>query len=213
MDPKKVSNEVARALDLLKQDVSIRLNELRLYNHNQPHFNLEVDADESTPNPVAGLSRDEYRIKNQDHKSKSQKPHGLRQHTMTSMILNGNSVIMSPRIKDSAKLGSSIFWEPLLVSLVDSLRDNVFDVVKSGYHTNITNAKRKNLNDFELKIAVVIDQFKKELLIYEQQKFKDYNTKVEQLTLENSKLAMQIAQLKERWDGLVESAKKRRGKV
>lgn len=70
----------------------------------------------------------------------------------------------------------------------------------------------KNSNNSEMKINLRLEQFKKELVLYEQNKFKEYGMKIDQVAKENKKLSNEIGRLRERWDSLVESAKQRRDK-
>ena len=96
--------------------------------------------------------------------------------------------------------------DPILMSILNRLQFNLNNDMQTKVEAG------KNSKSLEMKINLRLEQFKKELVLYEQKKFKEYGMKIDQVTRENKKLSNEIGRLRERWDSLVESAKQRRDK-
>ncbi|SCU92683.1 LANO_0E01750g1_1 [Lachancea nothofagi CBS 11611] len=83
---------------------------------------------------------------------------------------------------------------------------------------NILNAVRAktdlkpgiSLYELENSVSRELSQLLQGVSLVDQQKFKEYEFKIEQLHRENKQLTSQINKLKERWDSLVESARLKR---
>ncbi|EDO15894.1 hypothetical protein Kpol_1019p14 [Vanderwaltozyma polyspora DSM 70294] len=136
---------------------------------------------------------------------------------MSSVILNNNSSTNpAESLWNNNNCGANL--DPFLNSMLNKFQHNLelslMDTLKSGSNSSNNNDKKVNHNvqDVSLKISEQMSQFKKELRIYEQQKCKEFQLRMEQALAENKKLSNQIVKLRERWDSLVESAKQKRNR-
>ncbi|EJT42365.1 YLR211C-like protein [Saccharomyces kudriavzevii IFO 1802] len=96
--------------------------------------------------------------------------------------------------------------DPVLISILNRLQSNLNNDIQLKVEGE------KIPKNSEMKINLRLEQFMKELVLYEEKKFKEYGIKIDQVTKENKKLSNEIGRLRERWDSLVESAKQRRDK-
>lgn len=120
----------------------------------------------------------------------------------TSVLLSANP--SSPNMS-SIRGGShaiGIQPDPLLVKIMNKLQ---IDLV-----AKIDENNDKKSQKTEAIINQHLIQFMKDLSLYEQKKYKEFNARLEKANNENKKLSNQIVKLRERWDSLVESAKQRR---
>lgn len=96
--------------------------------------------------------------------------------------------------------GNSVFLtDPLLLSITNKLENNLVKLITSS-----------ESNPTKIDIMQQVNQFKRELSLYEQKKSKEYDFRLEQVMKENKKLSNQVNRLKDRWDSLVESARLKR---
>lgn len=176
----KLSSDVTQAIDLLKQDITAKIQELELL----------IEKQSSEENNIGMVNNNML---------------------IGSVILNNKSPINginnarnwdNPAYQDTL----SPINDPLLMSILNRLQFNLNNDIQ------LKTEGGKNSKNSEMKINLRLEQFKKELVLYEQKKFKEYGMKIDEITKENKKLANEIGRLRERWDSLVESAKQRRDK-
>lgn len=100
--------------------------------------------------------------------------------------------------------------DPLLNMILNKLQTSLLDVIKTTEsHSKI--AKDSSVNEGkEQKIAQYIEQFKNEIIWYEKKKFSQYDIDLVTLTKENALLHRHIEELQDRWNNLVESARKKK---
>lgn len=113
------------------------------------------------------------------------------------------SNISLPRVADASAFpngNSTVLTDPLLISITNKLENNLLHFINPDKTDKIAISE----------ISQQVNQLRRELCLYEQRKFKEYDLKLEQVMKENKKLSNQVVRLKERWDGLVESAKLKR---
>lgn len=111
----------------------------------------------------------------------------------------------------SAREGSAVNGlntDPVLASILNKLQSNL----TSSFSERLNDVDNESAQGIEAKVGQHIARFSRELGLYEQKKFKEYNVKLDQAIKENKKLSNQIVKLRERWDSLVESAKQRRNR-
>lgn len=101
---------------------------------------------------------------------------------------------------------SSTFIDPYTSSMLSKLQNSMVDLIKEAKN------QKTDVNDLVSTALFQIDQFKKEMLIYEQRRTREYQIKVEHLNKDVKKLSSQNSKLKERWDSLVESARQRKNR-
>ncbi|AET41371.1 Atg38p Ecym_8075 [Eremothecium cymbalariae DBVPG len=97
--------------------------------------------------------------------------------------------------------------DPFLASIINKLQTNILQVLTQQFAGEAKTAGQKEVSCL---VTQQIAQFQKEIAIFEQRKFREYDTKMDQLIKENKKLSNQVVRLKDRWDSLVESAKQKR---
>lgn len=96
--------------------------------------------------------------------------------------------------------------EPMVAYRLSGFQNNILAIVRGK-----TDPKSGvSASEIENSISKEVSQLFKSFALIDQQKFKEYDNKVEQLVRENRKLTGQIVKLKERWDSLVESARQKR---
>lgn len=176
----KLSSDVTQAIDLLKQDITAKIQELELL----------IEKQSSEENNIGIVNNNTL---------------------IGSVILNNKSPING--INNTRNWDNSVCQDtlnpindPVLMSILNRLQFNLNNDIQLKAEGG------KNSKNLEMKINLRLEQFKKELVLYEQKKFKEYGMKIDQVTKENRKLANEIGRLRERWDSLVESAKQRRDK-
>lgn len=176
----ELSSDVTQAIDLLKQDMTAKIQELELL----------IDKRSPEENSIGMLNNNML---------------------IGSVILNNKTSING--VGNTRKWDNSIYQnslnplnDPILISILNRLQFNLNNDMESKVKGV------KNPNNLEMKTNLRLEQFKKELVLYEQNKFKEYGMKIDQIAKENKKLSNEIGRLRERWDSLVESAKQRRDK-
>lgn len=176
----ELSSDVTQAVDLLKQDITAKIQELELL----------IDKQSPEENSIGMLNNNML---------------------IGSVILNNKTSING--VGNTRNWDNSIYQnslnpqnDPVLISILNRLQFNLNNDMESKVK------EVKNSNNSEMKINLRLEQFKKELVLYEQNKFKEYGMKIDQVAKENKKLSNEIGRLRERWDSLVESAKQRRDK-
>ncbi|CUS23078.1 LAQU0S08e01640g1_1 [Lachancea quebecensis] len=104
------------------------------------------------------------------------------------------------------EISNTASQEPLMTYRLSGFQNNILAIVRGK-----TDPKSGvSASEIENSISKEVSQLFKSFAFIDQQKFKEYDNKVEQLVRENRKLTGQIAKLKERWDSLVESARQKR---
>lgn len=194
-------SEMLDALDILQQDVKHRIDELESLN-NTNEFNLGSDNTKRIGSSKA--NNDSNRNSKKD-KSTTKNANNLNNNnnskTMSLLLSswglpNNNSVILNNMDYNFTKSYMGSYNDPILSTLIDKLKENIVSISEDETIANNINQQ--------------FNQFSKGLFIYEQKKFSELNSALEQALKENKKLLKQIEKLKERWDGLVASAKRRR---
>ena len=100
--------------------------------------------------------------------------------------------------------------DPLLNMILNKLQTSLLWVIK-GTEPYSRISKDSNINEGgEHKIAQYIEQFKNEIVWYEKKKFSQYDIDLVTLTKENALLHRHIEELQDRWNNLVESARKKK---
>lgn len=142
--------------------------------------------------------------------------HQLQQQYQKTSALNGNnSTILAMRTPSSSTIlrnldasGSSnnnnLNMDPLLGCITTKLQNSLVSSLLSKFGDTYDSGELESL------MTQHVTQLKRDIAIFEQRKFKDYEVRLEQLIKENKKLSNQIVKLKTRWDSLVESAKQKR---
>lgn len=100
--------------------------------------------------------------------------------------------------------------DPLLNMILNKLQTSLLAIIKTTEpHSRVL--KDSNVNERrEQKIAQYIEQFKNEMVWYEKKKFSQYNVDLVTLIKENALLRRHIEELQDRWNNLVESARKKK---
>ncbi|CCH61766.1 hypothetical protein TBLA_0F02240 [Henningerozyma blattae CBS 6284] len=167
------------------------------------------DLDESVIEAIELLQEDiSLRIREIESLTGNQRPISVGNNSKAMSLLNSwlpnnnNSIINGIDFNKS-----SMVTDPLLISIIDKLKINILMKLNDELEGEKTEAGSREFN-----ITQQFNQFNKELLMYEQKKFNEYNLNLEQLAKENRKLSKQIIKLKERWDSLVASAKEKRNR-
>lgn len=208
----ELSDDVIEALEILRKDISQTIYEIQNI--------LNVDGE---PKEATNLA-DDY------NKSSQKLGDSLINSPMKNIPLNNgnnyNSNLMgSIYLKMKPSLNNMVgtkVWEnmvkndnftpnndPLFLSITNKMQNNLTTTIRkmvSGLNRNISSQA------LEEQINQHIEQFKKELSWYEQNKFAEYDNKTLQLERENRKLLNQVEKLRQRWESLVESARQRRNK-
>lgn len=137
------------------------------------------------------------------------------QYQKTSALNGNNSTMLAMRTPSSSTIlrnldtsGSSnnnnLNMDPLLGCITAKLQNSLVSSLLSKFGDTYDSGELESL------MTQHVTQFKRDIAIFEQRKFKDYEVRLEQLIKENKKLSNQIVKLKTRWDSLVESAKQKR---
>ncbi|CCD24384.1 Atg38p NDAI_0D00700 [Naumovozyma dairenensis CBS 421] len=217
-----INNEILVALDMLKKDISKTICELdklltiqRQQQQQQQHNgqvqglnqrpnskSSNVSFNHRTPNMLSSL------LMNPSVSNTMRYSYNLNyNNAMTNSMNNANVERINP------------FNDVVIRTITDNLKMNLLESIKGQYHLLNGNAKDERKNDEDEFIKQLnttfesqFDMFRKELGFYEQKKFSEYDTNLDNLIKENKKLLNQIVKLRERWDSLVESAKQRRNK-
>lgn len=143
-----------------------------------------------------------------------QKPPSKDASAIGSIVLNMNPSMQGmgkSRSWQNAREGSpasGLHTDPVLVSILNKLQSNLTTSVTERPN----DVDSESAQGIEAQVSQHIARFRRELGLYEQKKFKEYNVKLDQAIKENKKLSNQIVKLRERWDSLVESAKQRRNR-
>lgn len=155
-----IQDNVQQAINLLIQDLEVRINELEVLNRQK---NLRYNQ--------------------------------------------GTTSINNARIQEINRTltSESPVTDPLLISITNKLQNNLLQNLTTNLKCN-----RLSPQDIEIIVQQQLTQFKREMAIFEQKKFRDFELKFEQMVKENRKLSNQVVRLKNRWDSLVESAKQKR---
>lgn len=103
--------------------------------------------------------------------------------------------------------------DPILRSITDKLQTNLLNLVSDNVQVFQKGDKEEFLQTITFAVEQNFDIFRKELGFYEQKKFTEYDSNLENALKENKKLTNQISKLKERWDSLVESARQKKKQV
>lgn len=123
--------------------------------------------------------------------------------------LNNNNLAAS-RYWDGNRNGlegsMNVLTDPVMNAFFSKLQSSMLEIIEEAKD------EKTDVNELNSTAIFRIDQFKKEMLIYEQRKLREYQMKIEQITQENKKLSIRNAKLKERWDNLVESALQRKNR-
>lgn len=123
-----------------------------------------------------------------------------------SMKPSMNNIYKSNLLRpDANQITNDTTNDPILNNLLLKLNHNLLDTIGKN---NL--AHPKDEKDVSSEINRHIDQFKKELYWYEQKKVSEYDIQLKNILQENKKLNIQITKLRDRWNGLVESAKQKR---
>lgn len=102
--------------------------------------------------------------------------------------------------------GARIPYEPMLASRLELFKSNLFNLFKEK-----TNPRTGvSWSDIEVLFSQEVSQLFASIAVMDQQRYRESDLKIEQLSKENKKLTAHIAKLKERWDSLVESARQKR---
>lgn len=129
-----------------------------------------------------------------------------------TMLMNMNSSLQNiskVRPWETVRGGNStggLPIDPLLNKILNKLQSEM--LAKLGEKINDKDFQKGQ--GIEAIINQNLMQFTKDLALYEQKKYKEFNGRLEKANSENKKLSTQIIKLRERWDSLVESAKQRR---
>lgn len=94
--------------------------------------------------------------------------------------------------------------DPLLLKILNKLQNEIIAKLEEKI------VEKHKGQSIESIVNQSLMQFGKDLAIYEQKNYKEFNARLEKANNENKKLSNQIVKLRERWDSLVESAKQRR---
>lgn len=176
----ELSPDVSQAIDLLKQDITVKIQELELL----------IEKQSPEENSI-GMVKNNMLI--------------------GTVILNNKASING--VGNTRNWDNSVYQDtlnpindPVLISILNRLQSNLNNDIQLKVEGE------KIPKNSEMKINLRLEQFMKELVLYEEKKFKEYGMKIDQVTKENKKLSNEIGRLRERWDSLVESAKQRRDK-
>lgn len=96
--------------------------------------------------------------------------------------------------------------DPLLLKILNKLQNEIIAKLED----KIIEKDCRKGQTIESIVNQSLMQFGKDLAVYEQKNYKEFNARLEKANNENKKLSNQIVKLRERWDSLVESAKQRR---
>lgn len=117
-----------------------------------------------------------------------------------------NSPVRGPEATSHLSNGVPIA-DPFLASIINKLQTNILQTLSQRLAGE---GKPMGKQELEAVVSPQMTQFQKEMTVFEQRKFREYDSKMDQLLKENRKLSNQVIRLKDRWDSLVESAKQKR---
>ncbi|KAL3230164.1 hypothetical protein RNJ44_01527 [Nakaseomyces bracarensis] len=178
LNPSNIDGAVLEAVQLLRDDLTLRIKELQICIKETPKEEKTIESRKNSASVIH------------------------------SALTNNN--LAASRYWD----GSRNNLEGSMNVLTDPVMNSFFNKLQNSMLEIISDAKSEGSNVNELNSTAVfrIDQFKKEMLIYEQRKMREHHMKLEQYAQENKRLVIRNAKLKERWDNLVESALQRKNR-
>ncbi|CCE64986.1 hypothetical protein TPHA_0J01650 [Tetrapisispora phaffii CBS 4417] len=214
LDLQKVGSKVGEAVELLVEDVKLRIRELdtligirnlqkpssehKELNNSYNNNSLQKDGENSNITPLN--KRKQYNMLN-------------------SVILNNGSII-NPGESIWNINSNKLIADPSLISIFNKFQSNLTkslsDQLLNSNEMNDSNSKTTSIVAQQIKYIVAkaiedeLSSFEKELCVYENKKCKEYQIKLNRSSEENKRLNKQIMKLRERWDGLVESAKQKK---
>ncbi|AMD20490.1 HDL254Cp [Eremothecium sinecaudum] len=161
-----------------------------------------VEVNEGLKDAIGLLKQDLLvKIKELQHLQQKRPNNAANSATVTA-VMNSGTVRVQGSVNEG---GNSIsISDPFLASIVNKLHMNILQSLSQLSGIQVDKTELEQLLMYQIK------NLEKEIALFEQRKFREYDSKMEQLIKENKRLSNQVLRLKDRWDSLVESARQKR---